>query len=96
MVCNPLCSRSQRSLSLVCAGEQGSGVGGGGVEQSTAVEFGDGGVGGELEVDGGVGGDAMPPSSSVESVSESVEVDRGIHGGASVVQEVHGGVQASH
>ncbi|GAB2296282.1 hypothetical protein Dimus_030407 [Dionaea muscipula] len=34
----------------------------------------------------------QPPSSPVEPVSKSVEKDKGIHGGAFVAQEVHGGV----
>ncbi|GAB2296365.1 hypothetical protein Dimus_030486, partial [Dionaea muscipula] len=37
----------------------------------------------------------QPPSSPVEPVSEGVEKDKGIHGGAFVAQEVHGGVQVS-
>ncbi|GAB2302461.1 hypothetical protein Dimus_036471, partial [Dionaea muscipula] len=37
----------------------------------------------------------QPPSSSVEPVSERVEKDMGTHGGASVSQQVLGGVQAS-
>ncbi|GAB2266089.1 hypothetical protein Dimus_001116, partial [Dionaea muscipula] len=37
----------------------------------------------------------QPPSSPVEPVAERVEKEKGIHGGASVAQAVHEGVQAS-
>ncbi|GAB2273700.1 hypothetical protein Dimus_008481 [Dionaea muscipula] len=158
MVFIPLCSRSQRPPVLVCVEEKGNGMVGGGVEQPASVAIGVGGDDSGLEVEGGVGGDAMelptetiffilpkepvcpilpcvhsllasavytnadgfvreevrvsstargalrpqptdglwqPPSSPVEPVSEGVEKDKGIHGGAFVAQEVHGGVQAS-
>ncbi|GAB2288109.1 hypothetical protein Dimus_022453, partial [Dionaea muscipula] len=37
----------------------------------------------------------QPPLSPVKPVSERVEKEKGFHGGASVVPEVHGGVQAT-
>ncbi|GAB2288110.1 hypothetical protein Dimus_022454 [Dionaea muscipula] len=58
LVCIPLSSRSQWSPYLVCAGEQGTGVVGDGVEKPDLVELGVGGDGGEQEVEVGVGGDA--------------------------------------